>query len=108
MQEPWVQSLGREDPLQEEWQPIPVFLPGESHGQRTGELQSEKSDTNEPSTASSHAPPTIPVWVEVTTLLSQPDWGPKTHLNQVPASSSLLAQPMLVIFSFNLLTLSAS
>ena len=30
-----VQSLGRKDPLEKrEWQPIPVFLPGESHGQR--------------------------------------------------------------------------
>ena len=26
-----VQSLGQEDPLEEEWQPTPVFLPGESH-----------------------------------------------------------------------------
>ena len=29
-----VQSLGREDPLKE-WQPTPVFLPGEFHGQRS-------------------------------------------------------------------------
>ena len=33
-----VQSLGREGPLEKElaihWQPTPVFLPGESHGQR--------------------------------------------------------------------------
>ena len=34
MQETWVQSLGREDPLQKEWQPAPVFLPKEFHGQR--------------------------------------------------------------------------
>ena len=27
-------SPGREDPLQEGMQPTPVFLPGESHGQR--------------------------------------------------------------------------
>ena len=27
--------LGQEDPLEEEWQPSPVFLPGESHGQRS-------------------------------------------------------------------------
>ena len=27
-------SLGREDPLEGAWQPTPVFLPGESHGQR--------------------------------------------------------------------------
>ena len=30
----WVGSLGREDPLEREWLPTPVFLPGESHGQR--------------------------------------------------------------------------
>ena len=29
-----VQSLGGEDPLEEEMEPTPVFLPGESHGQR--------------------------------------------------------------------------
>ena len=28
-------TLGREDPLQTEWQPTPVFLPGGSHGQRS-------------------------------------------------------------------------
>ena len=27
-QEMWVGSLGQEDPLEEEWQPTPVFLPG--------------------------------------------------------------------------------
>ena len=35
MQETWVRSLGREDPLEKEWLPIPVFLPGEFHGQRS-------------------------------------------------------------------------
>ena len=35
MQETWARSLGREDPLEEAWQPTPVFLPGESHGQRS-------------------------------------------------------------------------
>ena len=30
-----VQSLGREDPLKEGMAPTPVFLPGESHGQRS-------------------------------------------------------------------------
>ena len=34
VQETWVQSLGWEDPLEKGWQPTPVFLPGESHGQR--------------------------------------------------------------------------
>ena len=31
----WVQPLGWEDPLEEVWKCIPVFLPGESHGQRS-------------------------------------------------------------------------
>ena len=32
MQETQVQSLSQEDPLEKEWQPTPVFLPGKSHG----------------------------------------------------------------------------
>ena len=39
MQKTQVQSLGREDPLdlpwRRKWQHIPVFLPGEFHGQRS-------------------------------------------------------------------------
>ena len=35
MQEMQVRSLGREDPLEKEMQPILGFLPGKSHGQRT-------------------------------------------------------------------------
>ena len=35
MWEIWVQSLGQEDPLEKGRQPTPVFLPGESHGQRS-------------------------------------------------------------------------
>ena len=34
MQETRVQSLGQEDPWRRKWQPTPVFLPGESCGQR--------------------------------------------------------------------------
>ena len=34
-QETQVQSLGQEDPLEEEWQPTLVFLSGKSHGQRS-------------------------------------------------------------------------
>ena len=30
-----VQSLGQEDPLEEEMATTPAFLPGESHGQRS-------------------------------------------------------------------------
>ena len=35
MQEAQVQSLGQEDPLEKEWKPTPVFLPGKSLGQRS-------------------------------------------------------------------------
>ena len=35
MQEMQVQSLRHEDPLEEHMQPSPVFLPGESYGQRS-------------------------------------------------------------------------
>ena len=35
MQETWVRSLCREDPLEKGMASIPVFLPGESHGQRS-------------------------------------------------------------------------
>ena len=43
----WVRALGREDPLEEEWQPTPVFSPGESHGQRNlaGSPYGHKSQT---------------------------------------------------------------
>ena len=34
MQETQVQSLGWENPLRKKWPPTPLFLPGESHGQR--------------------------------------------------------------------------
>ena len=34
MWETWVQDLSQEDPLEKEWQPTPVSLPGKSHGQR--------------------------------------------------------------------------
>ena len=33
--ETWVWSLGQADPLEKGMQPTPVFLPGESHGQRS-------------------------------------------------------------------------
>ena len=35
VQETRVRSLGWEDPLRRKWQPIPIFLPGEFHGQRS-------------------------------------------------------------------------
>ena len=30
-----IRDLSREDPLEEAWPPIPVFLPGKSHGQKS-------------------------------------------------------------------------
>ena len=35
MWETWLQSLDQEDPLERKWQPTPVFLFGEFHGQRS-------------------------------------------------------------------------
>ena len=35
VQETWVRSLGGETPWRRAWQHTPVFLPGESHGQRS-------------------------------------------------------------------------
>ena len=35
MREAWVQSLDWEDTQRRRWQPTPVFLPGEFHGQRS-------------------------------------------------------------------------
>ena len=50
MWETWVRFLGQEDPLKEEnGSPIPVFLPGKSHGQKSlagyGTWGCKKSDT---------------------------------------------------------------
>ena len=46
-----VRSLGQEDPLEEGMEPTPVFLPGESHGQRSlvgyGPLGCTEFDTTE-------------------------------------------------------------
>ena len=35
MQETGVQFLGQKDPLEKEWLPTPICLPGEVHGQRS-------------------------------------------------------------------------
>ena len=51
MQETWVQSLGREDPPEEEMATHSVSLPGEPHGQRSlvryGLWGRRESDTTE-------------------------------------------------------------
>ena len=47
----WVQSLGQEDPLEEATEATLVFLPGESHGQRSlvgySPQDCKESDTTE-------------------------------------------------------------
>ena len=44
-------ALDQEDPLEREWLPTPVFLPGESHGQRSlvgyGPWGHKEADTTE-------------------------------------------------------------
>ena len=51
MQETLVRSLVLEDPLRKEWQPTPVFFPGEFHGQRSlagyNPWSPKESDTTE-------------------------------------------------------------
>ena len=46
-----MEDLGWEDPWRQAWQPTPVFLPGESHGQRSlasyGPRGRKESDTTE-------------------------------------------------------------
>ena len=58
MQETQVLSLGREDPLEKEWQHTLVFLPGESHGQRSlvgySPWGGKESDTTECAHAHTH------------------------------------------------------
>ena len=48
MEETQVWSLSRKIPWRREWQPSPVFLPGESHGQRShSPLSCKESDMTE-------------------------------------------------------------
>ena len=78
MQEMGVRSLGQEDPRRREWQPTPVFLPGESRGQRSlvgySALGCKESDTTEQLTHTIH--PLIyssnNLWVN--TLFQVPCW----------------------------------
>ena len=63
--DPWVGKIR----WRRKWQPTPVFLPGESHGQRslTGYSPEgcKESDTTE-ETKQAHAPPEIPIKVRLT------------------------------------------
>jgi len=56
---PWVRKI----PWRKAWQPTPVFLPGESHGQRSLACYSSwvtESDTTEPTKDAWHGDNTIP------------------------------------------------
>ena len=58
MQETQAPSLNQEDSLEKKWQPTPVFLPGEFHGQRSladyGPWGCKEPDTTEQLTLSRH------------------------------------------------------
>ena len=83
MQEMRVQSLGWEDPWRRKWQPTPVYLPGQFHGQRSlagySPWDCKELDMTVITTGSSHAShrpprprsaaPLTLVWTE-TTLIS--------------------------------------
>ena len=66
MQETQVQSLGQKIPWRREWQPTPVFLPGESHGQRSlvgySPWGCKESDTTE---ATSHTHICIYIYIYI-------------------------------------------
>ena len=72
MQETRIRSLGWEDPLEREWLPTPVFLLGESHGQRSlagcSPWGLKESDTTE---ETQHTQPTkaAPLSQEITVTL---------------------------------------
>ena len=62
MWETWVQSLGRKVPWRREWLLTPVFLPEESHGQKSLAGYSRKeSDTTERLTIKSLTSPRVPL-----------------------------------------------
>ena len=60
MQDIWVQSLGQEEPLEREWLPTPVFLPGKFHRQRSlvgySPWGGKESDTTEQLSLTSYEP----------------------------------------------------
>ena len=85
-QETWVRSLGWEDPLEKEWLPIPVFLPGEFHGQRSLEGYSpwgrQESDATEATSTLN--------------TLAAPSWSQDAE----PLTEVLLKTQVLSLFSF--------
>ena len=62
MQETQVRSLGWEDPLEKETAPTPVFLPGESHGQRSLAGYSPRGRKESDTTERLHFLSFLPLW----------------------------------------------
>ena len=87
MWETGVWSLGQEGPLEKEWQPTPVFLPGEFHGQRSLVNSSpwghrESDTTHQPKHTHTHThthTPTHCVVLCAWLRLSLPAPSPGTH-----------------------------
>ena len=95
MQETWVRSQVRKIPWRRKWQPTPVFLPGEFHGQRSLADYSpwvpKESDTTEQLHFHFHDDPKsrndYKLWSVQTTLpllqcgvLKCPTWGACNHV----------------------------
>ena len=57
-----VQSLGGEDPQEEVWQPTPLFLLGESHGQRSVVGYSLRGCKESDTTEATHTPINFCKW----------------------------------------------
>ena len=66
MRETWVRSLGWENSLEEGLQPTPVFLPGESHGQRSlaGYSARRGKELETPEQPSTSTPCTVPAKIK--------------------------------------------
>ena len=77
-QETWVRSLGQEDPLEEEKQPTPIFLPGESHGQRS--LVGYNPWSHKES--------------DMTEVMTEDDWHPSLKLSSLTSECRIVASAL--------------
>ena len=116
MQETQVRSLGWEDPLRRAWQPTPVFLPGESHGQRSlagySPLGCKESDRTEQLTLTVYQFSSVQslshVWLFVTpwtvahqaSLSITNSWSPPKLMSielAMPSNHLILRRPLLLL-----------
>ena len=72
MWETWIQLLGWEDPWRRAWLPTPVFLLGESHGQRSLAGYSPRGRKVSDKTERLSAQPSSPCYICTTSSLSTP------------------------------------